>query len=346
MVTPKAAAEQLSAILEAPRRAPRKVRVVEAEAERVPTFGDLVDLWLAYLEKEKRPKASTVQDARNVANAYLLPHFGGDTPLYASELQEFVVVREGREQFEKREVRADTFTTEDVDELRRELLDSHLSPRTVQKVLVLLHGVLKLGKRRKLLSVNPSEDAERVSLEDAGVFNVLEPAEFEQVYRAVSGEFDERPKEEREDDDEDASDALSEDERLLYGAALSTSFSAGLRMGEKPRSGKTAGGLAMRLTAGSGTAYHRRCCWSMTRSTSATTNRTCFPSRTHGSRPSRAYWSTVLRGMPRRPLMYSASRSRARSRLRAGGAAGTGERLDAEIALVAAGRRVADSRPV
>jgi integrase len=233
MVTPKVAAEQLSAILEAARRAPRKVRVVETEAPSVPTFGELVDLWLAYLEKEKRRKASTVQDARNVANAYLLPHFGAGTPLYASELQEFVVVRDGREQFEKREVRADTFTTDDVDDLRRELLDSHLSPRTVQKVLVLLHGVFKLGKRRKLISVNPSEDAERVTLEDAGVFNVLEPVEFEQVYRAVVGELDERPEEEREEDDEDAIDALSEDERLLYGAALSTSFYAGLRMGEK-----------------------------------------------------------------------------------------------------------------
>ena len=233
MVTPKAAAEQLLTILEAARRAPRKVRVVEAEAPSVPTFGELVDLWLAYLQKEKRRKASTVQDARNVANAYLLPHFGEDTPVYASELQEFVVVRDGREQFEKREVRADTFTTEDVDDLRRELLDSRLSPRTVQKVLVLLHGVFMLGKRRKLISVNPSEDAERVTLEDAGIFNVLEPVEFERVYRAVLGELDERPEVESEDDDRDAIDALSEDERLLYGAALSTSFYAGLRMGEK-----------------------------------------------------------------------------------------------------------------
>lgn len=229
-VTPKTAAEQLSAILEAARRAPRKVRVVEAEAEYVPTFGELVDLWLVYLEKEKRRKTSTVQDARNVANAYLLPHFGEDTPLYASELQEFVVVRDGREQFEKREVRQDAFTTEDVDELRRELLDSHLSPRTVQKILVLLHGVFKLAKRRKLISTNPSEDAERVTLEDPGVFNVLEPVEFEAVCRAVLGELDERPEEER--DDEDAIDVLSDDERELYGAALSTSFYAGLRMGE------------------------------------------------------------------------------------------------------------------
>ena len=48
------------------------------------------------------------------------------------------------------------------------LLASDLSPRTVQKILVLLHGVFKLAKRRKLIASNPSEDAERVSLEDAG----------------------------------------------------------------------------------------------------------------------------------------------------------------------------------
>jgi integrase len=232
-LTPKTAEEQLHAILEATRRAPRKTRVVEEPADRIPTFGDAIDMWLTYLEKEKRRKASTLQDARNVANAYLLPHFGADTPLYASEVQEFVVIRDGREQFEKRQVHRDTFATEDVDEFRRDLLDSHLSPRTVQKILVLLHGVFKLAKRRGLISTNPSEDAERVALEDAGVFNVLEPVEFERVYRAVLGELDERPADEREEDDDDAIDALSDDERLLYAAALSASFYAGLRMGEK-----------------------------------------------------------------------------------------------------------------
>jgi hypothetical protein len=50
-----------------------------------------------------------------------------------------------------REERHDTITTDDIDDYRRELLDSHLSPRTVQKILVLLHGVMKLAKRRGMI---------------------------------------------------------------------------------------------------------------------------------------------------------------------------------------------------
>jgi integrase len=131
---------------------------------------------------------------------------------------------------EIREVRRDTFTTEDVDDYRRDLLESGCSPRTAQKKLVLLHGVFKLAKRRKRIEANPSEDAERVTLDDPGVFNVLEPVEFEAVYRAVLGELDERDEKAREKPD--AIDQLDADERELYGAALSTAFYAGPRMGE------------------------------------------------------------------------------------------------------------------
>lgn len=241
-LTPKAAEDALAALLEEVRALPRAPRVVEAEQQaKVPTFGSAVDGYLLYLRAEKRRKHSTVQDAKNVANAVLLPHFGRDTPLYSIERREVVVTTGSRERVEVREVRRDTFTTEDVDDLRRELLDSHRSPRTVQKILVLLHGVFKLAKRRKMISANPSEDAERVSVEDAGIFNVLEPAEFELVYRAVLGELDLRDEDGSRDDAdeegteeraEDAIDALTEDERELYGAALSTSFYAGPRMGE------------------------------------------------------------------------------------------------------------------
>lgn len=230
-LTPKAADDQLAALLEEVRAMPRMPRVVEGEERvKIPTFGDAIDAWLLYLRVEKRRKASTVQDARNVANSVLLPHFARDTPLYSIERREVVVTTAGRERTEVREVRRDTFTTDDVDEFRRALLDSHRSPRTVQKILVLLHGVFKLAKRRELISANPSEDAERVSVEDTGIFNVLEPAEFELVYRAVLGELDRRDKKARRT--EDAIDALTEDERELYGAALSASFYAGPRMGE------------------------------------------------------------------------------------------------------------------
>jgi integrase len=231
-LTPKGAEDALATILDELRVAPRMARVVDEPEvmSDVPTFGDAVENWLTYLRVEKRRKRSTLQDAKNVANADLLPRFGKDTPLYEIERREVVVTSGGRQRTEVREVRRDTFTTEDVDDFRRDLLDSDRSPRTVQKILVLLHGVFKLAKRRKLISTNPSEDAERVSLDDPGVFNVLEPVEFEQVYHAVLGEADERPEEEREEPD--AIDGLSDTERELYGAALSTGFYAGPRIGE------------------------------------------------------------------------------------------------------------------
>ena len=64
-----------------------------------------------------------------------------------------------------------------------------------------------------MITANPSADAERVPIEDPGTFNVLEPAEFEQVHSAVIGE----------------ADAFG---GLLYGPLLSVAFYAGLRLGE------------------------------------------------------------------------------------------------------------------
>jgi len=230
-LTPKQAEDALALILSELRTAPRVPRVVEADQQaKIPTFGKAIDAYLRYLRVEKQRKRSTVQDATNVANSVLVPHFGRDTPLYSVERREVVETTGGRERTEVREVRRDTFTTEDVDDFRRELLDSHRSARTVQKILVLLHGVFKLAKRRNMISASPSENAERVSVEDAGIFNVLEPAEFESVYRAILGELDVRKKKARRT--EDAIDALTDDERKRYGAALSASFYAGPRMGE------------------------------------------------------------------------------------------------------------------
>jgi integrase len=168
---------------------------VEPGTKTAATFGDAVALWLEYLEVEKRRKIGTLQDARNVARSHLLPRFGAETPLRDP--------RDGR----------DTFSTDDIDDFRRELLATHLSPRTVQKLLVLLHGVFKLAKRRKLIFANPSADAERVPVEDPGTFNILEPAEFEHVHAAVIDELD----------------AV---ESSSYGTLISVAFYAGLRLGE------------------------------------------------------------------------------------------------------------------
>ena len=59
---------------------------------------------------------------------------------------------------------------------------------------------------------------------------MLEPIEFEAVYRGVLGQQDERP--ERERDDGRDRHARRQPERELYGALLSTAFYAGPRLGE------------------------------------------------------------------------------------------------------------------
>jgi integrase len=230
-LSPKMAEKRLAAILE-DEQARRAERPAPVETSPIPTFGDAVEAWLVYLRVEKQRKPSTLRDARNAAYLYLVPHFGRETPLYALERNEVAVSGPGR-RWQMREERQDTFTTDDVDDLRRELLDSHLSPRTVQKILVLLHGIFQLAKRRKQISSNPSADAERVTVVDDGAFNILEPVEFEAVYRAVLGTLDERSDGESDEEPEaDAIDALSAAEREMYGVLLSTMFYAGPRMGE------------------------------------------------------------------------------------------------------------------
>jgi integrase len=228
-LTPKAAEDALASILEAARNAPLSVEPPAPTGDRVPTFGDATDQWLTYLRVEKQRKRSTLQDARNVVRSVLIAHFGRDRPLVRVEHHHVRRVVDGRERLELREERVDAITTADVDALRRELLESGRSPRTVQKIMVLLHGIFKLAKRRGLMARNPSEDAERVTLLDDTRFNVLEPKEFEAVYAAVVGELDER------DDDEPESDVLDElttAERRMYADLLGTAFYAGLRMGE------------------------------------------------------------------------------------------------------------------
>ena len=64
-----------------------------------------------------------------------------------------------------------------------------MSRRTVQKILVLLHGMLKRAKRRKWIATNPAEDVERVQVKRSGDFNVLAPAELAAAARAAKSEL-------------------------------------------------------------------------------------------------------------------------------------------------------------
>jgi integrase len=64
------------------------------------------------------------------------------------------------------------------------LAAGRLSPRTIQKLLTLLHGVLKRAKRLGWITINPAADA-RVSVKHSGEFNVLTPVQVAAVARAA-----------------------------------------------------------------------------------------------------------------------------------------------------------------
>jgi integrase len=127
------------------------------------SFGEACDEWLRYVEHERERAASTLRDYRNTVRSRLVPEFGQDTPL-------------------------PSITTEDIDAFRERLLaEGELSRRSIQKVLVLLHGILKRAKRRKWIATNPAEDAERVTVRRSGDFNVLTPDQVFAVSRCAAG---------------------------------------------------------------------------------------------------------------------------------------------------------------
>ena len=81
-------------------------------------------------------------------------------------------------------------TTARIEAYREGLLEEgKLSRRTAQKVLVILHGILKRAKRRKWIPTNPAEDVERVQVRRSGDFNVLKPAEVAAVAKDARTEM-------------------------------------------------------------------------------------------------------------------------------------------------------------
>jgi hypothetical protein len=143
--TRKLAEEKLQEILSDARRG----TLPDSKQRSGKTFDDACSEWLRYIEHEKERAASTVRDYTKVVNGALLPEFGKDTPL-------------------------EQITTDRINTYRERLLDEgELSRRTIQKILVLLFGVLKRAKRRGWIPSNPDEDVERVTVKRSGDFNVL-----------------------------------------------------------------------------------------------------------------------------------------------------------------------------
>jgi integrase len=117
-----------------------------------------------YLEDDRQRKRSTVGDTRSTIKVHLLPEFGASTPV-------------------------DSITTVDIDAFRDRLLGGKLAHRTVQKILICLHGILARAKRKGWVAANAAEGAEKVTVRRSDEFNVLSVEQVHAVARAAAGEL-------------------------------------------------------------------------------------------------------------------------------------------------------------
>ena len=144
--------------------------LVELRREGIPdpdqdgkTFGDAVAEWLRYCEQEAECKPSTIRDYRNTTRGAILPEFGEDTAL-------------------------DLIDQDRIEAYRSALLsEGRLSTRTIQKHMVVLHGIFKRAVRLRWIPQNPVENVERVKVRSSGEFNVLAVEQVEAVARAAEG---------------------------------------------------------------------------------------------------------------------------------------------------------------
>jgi integrase len=125
------------------------------------TFADAAAEYLRYAEHDRGCKPSTLQGYRSAIGAHLLPAFG--------------------------ELPVESVTTEDID---RWIATVDRSPRTRNKLLILLHGIL--GRARKLyrLPGNAVDGVEKFRQSPSGDIQVFSPEEVMALVRAAGSEQD------------------------------------------------------------------------------------------------------------------------------------------------------------
>lgn len=185
-LTPKTAQTRLNELLAAERARPQT-----AVKNHGRTLQDAVDEWLQHRTQERRLKPSTLASYRNDAARYMLEPLGATTPLRL-------------------------LTQDRLERLQTELLTRELSPRTVQKAMVLLHGVLELAKRRGWIAINPCANLERIKVKRRRDLLVLAPDQVFLIASAAAA----------------SETAVDKDRRGLYAALIVFSAFSGLRIGE------------------------------------------------------------------------------------------------------------------
>ena len=159
-LTKRGAQEVLDTVLADARRG----QLVAGARSGVPFF-EAADEWLRHAEHERGVKPSTLVDYRSVVRSRLLPAFGG-APLEAIKPAA-------------------------IDRWRRRLLaDRRLSPRTVNKSLTILHGIMERARRVWKLPANPVAEVERARERYTGDFDFYSPEEVRALVCAAASERD------------------------------------------------------------------------------------------------------------------------------------------------------------
>ncbi len=127
------------------------------------TFADAAAEYLRYVADERACKPSTLRDYRSIIDAHLLPRFGHE--------------------------RIEDVTPAMIDEWRASL-GAHLSSRTKNKLLVVLHGVFRRAKTVWKLPMNPAAGIEKYRQRSSGDIEVFSPEEVLALVRAAGDEQD------------------------------------------------------------------------------------------------------------------------------------------------------------
>jgi integrase len=126
------------------------------------TFADAAAEFLRYAEHDRGCKASTLRDYRSNLEAHLLPAFG------SMQLEEI--------------------TPTAIDRWRGSL--TGLSNRTKNKLLVVMHGVIRRAQSVWALTTNPVASVERHPQRSSGDIDVFSPEEVLGLVRAAASEQD------------------------------------------------------------------------------------------------------------------------------------------------------------
>lgn len=130
------------------------------------TWEDACREWLRWTEHDRKRKPSTVRDYKLTIEANLIPDLGADRKLEA-------------------------IRTEHVESYRDRLLaEGKLSPRTINKRLTIVHGVMNRAMKVWKLRANPAAGIEKVPERRSGDFDVLRADEIRQLVAAAATEQD------------------------------------------------------------------------------------------------------------------------------------------------------------